>query len=89
MISASEAKERLDQIKKEKAEEYQNKFPRLYQEAKDKLEAAINTAMDNVRNDTHIMLHNMDLAEKLEKECVELGYKVKYSLKERTFRVEW
>ena len=89
MISASEAREKSEQIKKERSDEYKLNFPQLYREAKNKLETSIKVAMGNVRNETYIMLHNTDIADKLEKECTELGYIVKYSLKERTFKVQW
>ncbi len=89
MISANEVREHQEKINKEKRELYLSKFDEYYKVAKDRLETSIKTVLENNIRKTYIMLHDMEIASKLEKECIELGYKVHFSMKERQFYVEW
>jgi phosphoenolpyruvate-protein kinase (PTS system EI component) len=89
MISAQEVRDEQDKKLKEKRELYLSKFDEIYQEMKDKLETSIKAVMEHHHRKTHVIIHDTEIADKLEKECQELGYKVKYSLKERQFHVEW
>lgn len=89
MITALDAREEVDRLKKEAREAYLAKFDALYSETLAKLETNIKVSIQNHHCKTHIILHDHEVIEKLEKECIENGYKVKYDEKERTFKVEW
>lgn len=89
MITAEQAKDTVSQIKKEARELYLSTFDETYKQVLIKLETSINSAIKNCHNNTHIILHDSEIIDKLEKECRENGYKVNYNVKERTFKVEW
>lgn len=89
MISAQEVRSEQDRKNKEKRELYLSKFDEIYQEMKTKLETSIKSVMEYDHRKTHVIIHDTEIADKLEKECQELGYKVKFLLKERQFHVEW
>jgi len=89
MISALEARDYVEKKAKRDKELYDLNFPAVYAAAQTKLELSIQTATEYGHTQTHIMIHDINLAEQLERECIQLGYKVKYNPKEKTFKVEW
>lgn len=89
MITAEQAKEKSDLSRKDAREIYLKAFDQIYKDALAKLTISIDTTIQNGYNHTYIFVHDAELVEKLEKECTELGYKVKYDKKECTFIVEW
>lgn len=89
MITAEQAKEEIDRLKKEARELYLSTFDETYKQIQDKLEASIKVAIKGCHNKTHIILHDSEIIDKLEKECIANGFKVRYNTKERTFAVEW
>lgn len=89
MITAEQAKAESDKLKKEAREIYLSNFDQIYKEVVDKLEVSINAVIRYGHNKTFIIVHDVELADKLEKECIANGFKVKYDIKERQFSVEW
>jgi len=89
MISAEEALKETSKNKEKQDQEYSASFPLVYEITKNKLEADIKVQIKNLKTHATIIVHDLKIADVLKQECENIGYKVTFLPKSRTFTVKW